>query len=77
MLEATTYTRIYGQQQLFVLKIITAKLYSRKIFSYIFCVQKYFYNGRITVFVCTCDSTVQSHNEYTYDVCKQNSLSTG
>ena len=34
MLEATTYTRIYGQQQLAWYKI----------FSYVFFVRKYFYN---------------------------------
>ena len=46
MLEATTYTRIYGQQQLFIVKIIAVKLYSRKIFSYVFCVRKYIYNEK-------------------------------
>ena len=57
VLEATAYTRICGQQQLrmcwcvVVGKIFAVKLYSRKIFSYVFCVRKYFYNEkkRITV----------------------------
>ena len=55
VLEATTYIRIYGPQQFgkcwcvgrsqptsenFSCKIID----SRKIFSYVFCVRKYFYN---------------------------------
>ena len=51
MLEATTYTRIYGQQQLGKYWcVFYVKLYSRKIFSYVFC--KHFYNEkkeRITV----------------------------
>ena len=47
MLEATTYTRIYGQQQLGeVLVCFAVKLYSRKIFSYVFCVRKYVYNTK-------------------------------
>ena len=49
MLEATTYTRIYGQQQFGKCGCVarsqpTLEKYSRKIFSCIFCVQKYFYN---------------------------------
>ena len=53
VLEATTYTRIHGQQQLGKClcvagnqreKIFVVKLYSRKIFSYVFFVQKCFYN---------------------------------
>ena len=52
VLEATMYTRIYGQQQLgkcwcaIIGKIFVAKLYSYKIFSYVFCVRKYFYNKK-------------------------------
>ena len=52
VLEATTNTRIYGQQQLgkcwcvIIGKILVVKLYSRKIFSYVFCVRKYFYNEK-------------------------------
>ena len=50
VLEATTYTRIYGQQQLGKCLCVGGsqptriKLYSRKIFSYVFFVRKYFYN---------------------------------
>ena len=54
MLEATTYTRIYGQQQLGkcwcvarsqpMRKNFRCKVYSCKIFSYDFCVRKYFCN---------------------------------
>ena len=54
VLEATTITRIYGQQQLGkywcvarsqpTRKNFVVKLYSCKIFSYIFCVRKYFCN---------------------------------
>ena len=54
VLEATTYTRIYGQQRLGKYlcvaganqrgTIFAIKLYSHKIFSYVFFVQKYFYN---------------------------------
>ena len=54
MLEATTYTRIYGQQQLGkcwcvarsqpTRKNFRCKVYSCKIFSYDFCVRKYFCN---------------------------------
>ena len=39
MLEATT---AIGE----VLVCFTVKLYSRKIFSYVFCVEKYFYNEK-------------------------------
>ena len=47
VLEATTYARIYGQQQMgkcwcVIGKISVVKLYSHKIFSLVFCVQKYF-----------------------------------
>ena len=54
VLEATTYTRIYGQQQLGkcwcvarsqpTRKNFRCKVYSCKIFSYVFCVRKYFCN---------------------------------
>ena len=54
VLEATMYTRIYGQQQLGKYlcvaganqrrTIFVVKLYLRKIFSYVFFVRKYFYN---------------------------------
>ena len=55
VLEATTYTKIYGQQQFGKWWCVArsqptsetffvVKLYSRKIFPYVFCVQKYFYN---------------------------------
>ena len=54
MLEATTYTRICGQQQLGkclcvagsqpTRKNFRCKISSRKIFSYVFLVQKYFHN---------------------------------
>ena len=46
VLEATTYTKIYGQQQLgkcwcvVIGKIFVVKLYSRKIFLYVFCQYK-------------------------------------
>ena len=56
VLEVTTYTRIHGQQQLGEFWYVAGnqpmrlnfvvKLYSRKIFSYIFCVQKRFYNKK-------------------------------
>ena len=48
VLEATAYTRIDGQQQLgmcwcvVAAKIFVIKLYLCKIFSYVFCVRKYF-----------------------------------
>ena len=42
MLEATTFTKIYGQQRLGK-KVIK---YSNKKFSYIFSVRKYFYNEK-------------------------------
>ena len=48
VLEATTYTRIYGQQQLgkcwcvIIGKILVVKLYSRKIFSYVFVYENIF-----------------------------------
>ena len=54
VLEATTYTRIYGKQQLGkclrvagsqpMRKNFVVKIYSRKIFSSVFFVRKYFYN---------------------------------
>ena len=54
VLEATTYTRIYGQQQLGkcwcvarsqpTRKNFRCKVYSCKIFSYVFCVRKYLCN---------------------------------
>jgi len=54
VLEAATITRIYGQQQLGKCwciaganqraKIFVVKLYSCKIFLYVFCVRKYFCN---------------------------------
>ena len=48
VLEATTYTRIYGQQQfgkcwcVVVGKIFIVKLYACKNFLYVFCVRKHF-----------------------------------
>ena len=36
---------VRNQQPTNVRKIFVVKLYSGKIFSYVFCVRKYFYNG--------------------------------
>ena len=52
MLKATTYTRIYGQQQLGKCLCVAGSqptrkkicIHSHKIFSYVLFVQKYFYN---------------------------------
>ena len=61
------YTRIYGQQQFGKCwcvagsqptskKYFIVKLYSRKLFSYVFCVRKYFYNENIVNYGTSCAS---------------------
>ena len=64
MLEATT---AIGE----VLVCFTVKLYSRKIFSYVFCVRKYFYNEKklITVFQNIIYKVTNSQNLHTNTIC--------
>ena len=85
MLEATTYTRIYGQQQLAkcwcvarsqpTRKIFVVKLYSCKIFSYVFCVRKYFCNeqkanyGSIVSNTVTCAVHTSLHISLSISTC--------
>ena len=78
VLEATMYTRIYGQQQFGkcwcvarsqpTSEIFVVKLYSRKIFSYVFCVQKYFCNKNKANYgmslLCHCFSYGTAHEQF-------------
>ena len=53
MLEATTYTRICGQQQLVKCVCVAGSQPMSEKFSYAFCVRKYLYNEKKQITVLT------------------------
>ena len=72
MLEDTTYTRIYGQQQLGKCLCVAGsqpmseKLYSRKKFSYVFCIRKNFFitkKSELRYLSCLTNSTKNGRND--------------